>query len=104
MTGPTGDQPRGYREVEVVEPPHSLTFRDGFANADGSSNPALPATSIRVTIEPLEGERSRMTIRSNFTSREAMEQLNAMGMEGGMKQALGQIGPILAGDRRQNHE
>ena len=52
MTGPSGDQPRGYWDVLEVEPPHRLAFRDGFANDDGTPNTDLPATTSRVvTIE-----------------------------------------------------
>jgi hypothetical protein len=40
-----------------------------------------------------------MSIESHFPSTEAMEQLLAMGMEEGMKQALGQIDAILAETR-----
>ena len=39
-----------------------------------------------------------MSIESHFPSTEAMEQLLAMGMEEGMKQAVGQIDAILAED------
>jgi uncharacterized protein YndB with AHSA1/START domain len=96
MTGPSGDQPRGYWEVDEVEPPHRLTFRDGFANEDGTPNPDLPGTSATVTIEETGNGQTRMTIESLFPSREAMEQILAMGMEEGMKQAVGQIDAILA--------
>jgi uncharacterized protein YndB with AHSA1/START domain len=37
-----------------------------------------------------------MSIENRFPSTEAMEQVLAMGMEEGMKQALGQIDAILA--------
>jgi uncharacterized protein YndB with AHSA1/START domain len=96
MTGPSGDQPRGYWEVDEVEPPHRLTFRDGFANEDGTPNPDLPGTTATVTIEETGNGQTRMTIESLFPSREAMEQILAMGMEEGMKQAVGQIDAILA--------
>jgi len=99
MTGPSGDQPRGYWEVDEVEPPHRLTFRDGFANEDGTPNPDLPGTSATVTIEETGNGQTRMTIESLFPSREAMEQILAMGMEEGMKQAVGQIDAILAESR-----
>jgi hypothetical protein len=39
-----------------------------------------------------------MTIESAFPSTEAMEQLLAMGMEEGLKEAVGQIDAILAED------
>jgi len=98
MTGPSGDQPRGYWEVDEVQPPHRLTFRDGFLNDDGSVNPDLPTTVALVTIEDAGNGQTRMSIESHFPSTEAMEQLLAMGMEEGMKQAVGQIDAILAED------
>ncbi len=98
MTGPEGDQPRGYWEIVEVSPPSHLVFRDGFANDDGSPNTELPQSVGRVRIEEISGGRSRMTIESEFASTEAMEQVLAMGMEEGLKQAVGQIDAILAED------
>jgi uncharacterized protein YndB with AHSA1/START domain len=96
MTGPEGDQPRGYWEVLEVEPPRRLVFRDGFANADGTRNDELPTSTGRVSIQDVGGGRTRMTIESVFPSAGAMEQLLAMGMEEGLKEAVGQIDAILA--------
>jgi uncharacterized protein YndB with AHSA1/START domain len=98
MTGPEGDQPRGYWEVLRVDPPRSLAFRDGFANDDRTPNDDLPTTEARVTIEEIGDGRTRMLIESIFPSEEAMEQVLAMGVEEGMKQAIGQIDAILAED------
>jgi uncharacterized protein YndB with AHSA1/START domain len=96
MTGPEGDQPRGYWEIVEVEPPHRLVFRDGFANADGSPDRDLPTMEARVAIEDLGDGRTRMSVTSIFPTAEAMEQILAMGAEEGMKQAMGQIDAILA--------
>jgi uncharacterized protein YndB with AHSA1/START domain len=98
MTGPEGDQPRGYWEVQEVDPPHSLAVRDGFANDDGSPNTDMPTGEMRVTIEEIGPGRTRMSILSIFPSTEVMEQLLAMGQEEGMTLAVGQIDAILAGD------
>ena len=96
MTGPEGDQPRGFWEVDEVHAPHRLVFRDGFANEDGSPNTELPVTIARVTIEEIGEGRTRMSIESEFPTIEAMEQLAAMGTEEGMTLAVGQIDAILA--------
>ncbi len=98
MTGPSGDQPRGYWEVVEAEPPRRLVFRDGFADADGRPNTDLPLNDVRVSISELESGRTRMSIESVFPDAAAMEQLLAMGMEDGLTQAVGQIDAILAGD------
>ncbi len=95
MTGPEGDQPKGYWEVLETDPPHRLVFRDGFANDDGTPNDAFPVSEGRVTIEEIGEGRTRMSIHSTFPSTEAMEQVLAMGMEEGLKQAVGQIDAIL---------
>ena len=97
MTGPEGDQPRGFWDIVAVDPPRSLVFRDGFANDDGSPNTDLPANEVRVTIAEA-GERTTMSIASIFASTAAMEQVLAMGMEEGLTQAVSQIDAILAGD------
>jgi uncharacterized protein YndB with AHSA1/START domain len=96
MTGPEGDQPRGYWDVLEADAPHRLVFRDGFANDDGTPNDALPRNEARVTIQEIGDGRTRMSIESRFPSAEAMEQVLAMGMEEGLTQAVGQIDAILA--------
>src|SRR5918995_1593509 len=58
----------------------------------------LPGTTARVTIEEIGSGRTRMSIQSRFPSPEAMEQVLAMGVEEGLKQAVGQIDAILAED------
>lgn len=98
MTGPEGDQPRGFWEIVEADPPHSIVFRDGFANDDGSPNTDMPLGSVRVTIAEVGDGRTRMSIVSFFPTTEAMEQLLAMGQEEGMVQAVGQIDAILAED------
>ncbi len=98
MTGPEGDQPRGYWDVVEVDPPYRLAFRDGFANDDGTPNPDMPLNMARVSIEEIGAGRTRMSIVSVFPSAEAMEQVMAMGMEEGLTQAVGQIDAILAED------
>jgi uncharacterized protein YndB with AHSA1/START domain len=95
MTGPEGDQPAGYWNVVEAEPPHRLVLVDGFAGSDGEPNDALPVITIEVTIDDAGGGRTRMIVKDEFETVEAMEQLIAMGMEEGMLSALGQIDDIL---------
>jgi len=96
MTGPSGDQPRGFWQVVSAEPPHRLLFRDGFANADGTPNSDMPMNDVEVTIKALDERRTRMEIASIFPDTAAMEQVLAMGMEEGLTQAVGQIDALLA--------
>lgn len=96
MTGPEGDQHRGWWTVVAVERPTSLEFVDGFADADGTPNLDMPTTSAVVTIRALEVGRTEMEVTSTFGSIEQMEQLIAMGMLEGLAAAANQIDAILA--------
>jgi uncharacterized protein YndB with AHSA1/START domain len=98
MTGPEGDQSRGYWEILEAEAPHRLVFRDGFANGDGTPNNDLPIGTGRVRIEEVAPGSTRMSIEFVFPSAEAMEQVLAMGTQEGLTQAVGQIDAILAED------
>ena len=66
MTGPKGDQPRGFWNVDVVQPPSRLVFRDGFANDDGTPNTELPMTTVEVTIQDIGSGKTRMSIETEF--------------------------------------
>lgn len=98
MTGPEGDQPHAFWDVQEVDPPRSLVVRDGFAHEDGSPNTEMPTNEFRVTIEEVGPGRTRMSIVSIFPSTEAMEQLLGFGMEQGLTLAVGQIDALLADD------
>jgi len=93
MTGPAGDQPRGYWDVLEVEPPRRILLRDACANSDGTPN---PENTIRVEIEEVAPGRTRMSIETVFPSAAAMKQALANGTDEGLSQAVSQIEAILA--------
>lgn len=95
MTGPEGDQHRGWWRVLAVEAPGHLAFEDGFADESGNPLDDMPTMTMNVDIRETEDGRTVMTIETVFPSNEAMEQILAMGAEEGMMQALGQIDQIL---------
>jgi uncharacterized protein YndB with AHSA1/START domain len=98
MTGPTGDQPRGYWDVLATDPPRSLVFRNGFSHDDGTPNDDVPRNEGRVMIEEIGEGRTRMSIQFHFPSADAMEEMIAMRMDEGLTEAVGQIDAILAQD------
>jgi uncharacterized protein YndB with AHSA1/START domain len=95
MTGPAGEQARGYWEFLTVEAPHAFEVRDGFARPDGSPDPDMPSMRVQWRFEAT-GDGTRMTTTTHFASLEDLEQLSAMGMEEGMRAAMGQIDAVLA--------
>jgi uncharacterized protein YndB with AHSA1/START domain len=96
MTSPEGDRFHGWWRISTTDEPKALAFEDGFADSEGNQNDDLPTTRAEVRIEELSRGRTRMTIESSFPSTEAMQQLMEMGMEEGLRAAMGQIDGILA--------
>ncbi|ANB08911.1 polyketide cyclase [Streptomyces ambofaciens] len=96
MTGPEGDQYRGWWRITSVDAPTSLEFTDGFADAEGVPSADMPTTSTRVTLTERDGG-TRMEMRSVFDTAEQMEQLAKMGMEEGLREAVGQMDGLLTG-------
>ncbi len=96
MTGPEGDVSRGWWEVLAVEPLRRLELIDGFADADGQPNEAMPTTRTVVTLSERDGG-TVMSIETRFASLEEMDRMVSMGMEEGITLAVGQMDGILAG-------
>ena len=94
MTGPDGDRHGGWWRVRAVDPPHTLEFEDGFADAEGNPSDA-PTALVRVALSEPAGGGTQMEITATWASDEAMEQMLATGMDAGMTAAVGQIDELL---------
>jgi uncharacterized protein YndB with AHSA1/START domain len=90
-----GDASRGWWEFVAIDPPRSLELVDGWADADGAPVADAPTTRIRTRLAELDG-RTRMEIRSLFSSREHLEQILDIGALDAFQQAIGQIDALLA--------
>jgi uncharacterized protein YndB with AHSA1/START domain len=96
MTGPEGDQHKGYWRIIEVEPPRRLVFEDGFADDAGEPNDDLPVSRAEVRIEGVDATHTRMIIESVYDTSADLEQVLAMGMEEGIRTAVEQIDALLA--------
>lgn len=96
LTGPAGEKSRGWWTITAIDAPHRLEFDDGFADENGEPVPTEAPTHAVVTLEAV-GAGTRMTTTSTFTSAEQLERYLGMGMEEGMRAAMGQIDAVLAG-------
>ena len=85
------------KDLEVHEPTR-LVLEDHFENDDGTENTDLPRSSMVVSIEEVDSG-VRMTVASRFASPEDMARVLEMGMEEGIKSALGQTDDLLGADR-----
>lgn len=95
MTGPDGSTSRGWWRFVAVEPGRRFEVEDGFAHDDGTPNDEMPSMRMIFDFEPT-ATGSRMTSVTHFPSLEAMQKLVEMGMEEGLRSALGQLDAVLA--------
>lgn len=95
MTGPEGDISAGYWEFLAVDPGRSFEVRDGFARPDGAPNTEMPTMRMIFTFEDTD-QGSRLTTATYFNSTEELDQLLGMGMEEGLRAAMGQIDEVVA--------
>ncbi|BFU46476.1 SRPBCC family protein [Krasilnikovia sp. MM14-A1004] len=95
MTGPEGDKARGWWTITAVEAPHRLEFDYGFSGDDGEPLDPADAAHMVVTLDAA-GAGTRMTTVTTFANPQQMETVLAMGMEEGMRLAMGQIDGVLA--------
>lgn len=95
MTGPNGEKSAGWWRFLAVDPGRSFEVEDGFANDDGTPNESMPSMRIIFRFEPTV-TGARMISVTTFPSLEAMQQLIEMGMEEGLRSALGQLDAVLA--------
>lgn len=96
MTGPDGEKMSGWWRITAVDEPHLLAFEDGFADDEGNPVESMPVIVSELSVSALPDGRAMLTARSRFSSLEAFEELAAMGMEEGMRSAMGQIDALLA--------
>jgi uncharacterized protein YndB with AHSA1/START domain len=95
VTYSIGAASHGWWRVTSVDPPRSLEVVDGWADKHGTPRADLPTTTIRVQLIELGG-RTRMEIRSVFSSRDHLEQIVRMGAVETFEQSVGQIDALLA--------
>jgi uncharacterized protein YndB with AHSA1/START domain len=95
MTGPDGDEPKGFWRMSVIDEPRRLEFANGLAGDDGEPRADLEPMAALVTIESID-ERTHMTVKSTFTDEAQMKLLIDMGMAEGMTQAVRQMDGVLS--------
>ena len=96
MTSPEGDRYHGGWRVLRADPPTRLEVEHYFADEAGGENADMPRSRMVVEIDEAGGGATRMTVTSTWESEEAMRKVLEMGMEDGIRGALGQIEALLA--------
>ena len=95
MTGPDGEKAPGWWRFLAVDPPVSFEAEDGFGASPDEATPGMPVMRMSVRLDET-ADGTRMTSVSTFASLEQLEQVVAMGIEEGLRGAMGQIDALLA--------
>ncbi|MEX1078337.1 MAG: SRPBCC domain-containing protein [Homoserinimonas sp.] len=95
MSGPDGEKARGWWDITAIEAPHRFEFDDGFSDDSGNRVEEMGSMHEVVTLDSV-GDKTRMTMVSQFRDAAQLEKMIEMGMEEGMREALGQIDTVLA--------
>lgn len=99
MTGPDGERYHGGWTVVAAEPPIRLDLEDYFADDEGNRDTSLPTSVTAVTITTTADGMTEMVITSRYATSEDLGRVLEMGMEEGIRAALGQIDALLVEQR-----
>ncbi|BCW37664.1 activator of HSP90 ATPase [Arthrobacter sp. StoSoilA2] len=95
MTVPDGTKAHGWWQFTSINAPDHLEFDYGFADDQGTPMGEHGAAHATVKLEPI-GDRTRMTMSTRFDSEEQLQMMSDMGMEEGLREAIGQVDALLA--------
>lgn len=95
MTGPEGEKYCGFWILTNINEPNGFEFEDGFADEQFNPNPDMPVSKNVFTFEAIEtGTRARYV--STYATKEALEQVLAMGVVEGATSAINQIDALVS--------
>lgn len=81
-------------DYQTIDPIDSYSALDGFCDATGALNPAMPRSRWNVTFADM-GAHTMVNTVVAYGSPEALQQVIAMGLEGGMKSTLERLDELL---------
>jgi uncharacterized protein YndB with AHSA1/START domain len=97
MAGPGGERAHAVWRIVSVDEPRAFELDDAFADEHGVPDEEMGWTRMAARLEPTD-TGTRLVFVTTFRSAEQLRQMLDMGMEEGLKLAMGQIDGILAED------
>lgn len=94
MCGPGGEEHWGRMDYVAIQPIEGFHALDGFCDADGNLNPALPQAEWHSTFSDLSDKTLVQTVVA-YHSLADLETVIQMGMKEGLTMALDQLEALL---------
>ena len=95
MTSPEGEKYHGYWVLTRIDEPNGFDFDDGFADEQFNPNPSMPVSKNEFRFNVIESG-TRATYVSTYATKEALEQVLAMGVVEGATSAINQIDSLIS--------
>ncbi len=94
MVGPDGSRHCGRVDYTFIKPITDFAGLDAFCDEDGNINGEFPRTTWHNTFTP-DGNGTTVTVKMEFASAPAMQQMISMGFEEGFRMAHGNLDAYL---------
>jgi uncharacterized protein YndB with AHSA1/START domain len=95
VTTPDGQKAHAYWRITAVDAPRSMEWEDGFLDDQLEPNPAVPPTTMHLTLADRDGGGTLMTIVVGFLSVESMQEYLDMDIAEQMRVTFGQADTLL---------
>jgi uncharacterized protein YndB with AHSA1/START domain len=90
-----GQESWGLMEYESIKEPDSFSYKDYFANEDGTTQSGMPVTAITVELVEADGKTNMITHCHGETAEE-IEKLMEMGMVEGFSSSMNKLEKLMA--------
>ncbi|MFW5941962.1 MAG: SRPBCC domain-containing protein [Chloroflexota bacterium] len=96
MRGPDGEESWGLTVYREIVAPERLVYTDSFSDEEGNTVDSMPSMLITVEFAEHDGNRTKITSRTEFASVEELESVVEMGAVEGMNQTWDRLDDYLA--------
>lgn len=94
MVGPEGEKHWGKAEYDEIATEKYYIGRDVFCDENGTTNEELPQANWKVEFQA-DGEKTRVTMTTDYPSKEQLETVINMGMKEGLTMTLEALSQLL---------
>lgn len=99
MVGPEGEEHWSIADYERIEPQKSFTGLDGFSDADGNINKAMPQSKWEVSFAE-KGEHTLVELKITYADLAQLETTIQMGFKEGLAMGMENLDELLASRKK----
>ena len=97
MRGPDGEESWGRAAYQEIDRPNRFVYVDSFSDAAGNVVADMPQCVVTMDFHEQAGNKTKVTSRALYGTREELESVKSMGVEEGMSLFFDNLANYLAG-------